>query len=211
MKIIIIGYGRVGTQVVRLLHGQGHSIVVIDKSRGAIAKAEIEPNVELLVGDAVDPDMLRQAGAETADVLLALTREENTNLMATQIAKIAFKVPKAIAMVYDPTREHSFHLAGIETLPITVKGAEGLVNEIGCKSLVTPKDVSREKPLVEPVPRRELPAKAPYYIIIMGGGKVGYYLGRTLLEEGSRDCGPGKRPGDLWSGITTTGLPGDPG
>ncbi|MBI3933852.1 MAG: NAD-binding protein, partial [Acidobacteria bacterium] len=106
MKIIVVGYGRVGTQVVRLLRGQDHSIVVIDKNRDALEKAVEDAQVKVLIGDSTDPDMLRKAGAEEADVLLALTREENTNLMAAQIARVAFRVPKAIAMIYDPQREH---------------------------------------------------------------------------------------------------------
>ena len=96
MKIIIVGYGRVGTQLVRLLAHKDHSIVIIDKERGALEKAPEEAGVRVLMGDAVDPDMLRQAGADTADILLALTREENTNLMVAQMARIAFKVPKVI-------------------------------------------------------------------------------------------------------------------
>ena len=107
MKILVVGYGRVGSQVVRLLRGQDHSIVVLDKDRSALEKAVEDSRVKVLNGDSTDPDMLRKAGVETADVLLALTREENTNLMAAQIAKTAFHVPKAIAMIYDPQREQT--------------------------------------------------------------------------------------------------------
>ena len=96
MKIIIVGYGRVGTQVFRLLSTKDHSIVIVDKDRTILEKTVEETHARVLVGDAVDPDLLRQAGADKADVLLALTREENTNLMVAQIARIAFKVPKVI-------------------------------------------------------------------------------------------------------------------
>src|SRR3972149_2388741 len=102
MKIIVVGYGRVGTQVVRLLRGQDHSVGGIDKDRGALEKAVEDAQVKVLIGDCTDPDMMRKAGAETADVLVALTREENTNLMAAQIARMAFRIPKAIAMIYQP-------------------------------------------------------------------------------------------------------------
>ena len=187
MKIIVVGYGRVGTQVVRLLRGQDHSIVVIDKNRGALEKTLEDARVKVLIGDSTDPDMLRRAGAETADILLALTREENTNLMAAQIAKVAFRVPKAIAMIYDPQREQSFHAAGIDTLQITVSGAELLLSQIGVAPTAPPEKGSEPATASAarfPVPLRPFPASGPYYVIIMGGGKVGYYLGRTLLEEG---------------------------
>jgi trk system potassium uptake protein TrkA len=187
MRIIVVGYGRMGTQLVRLLAGQDHSIVVIDKNRNALEKAQQDARLKVLIGDAVDPDLLRQAGAEKADVLLAVTREENTNLMAAQIARVAFKVPKVIAMVYDPQREHSFRRAGIDTLKITVTGAEMLANQIGVLSSTAVESAwgdSAEQPVVAPVLTRHARGPGPYYVIIMGGGKVGYYLGRTLLEEG---------------------------
>jgi trk system potassium uptake protein TrkA len=187
MKIIVIGYGRVGTQVLKLVGTEKHSVVVIDKSRSAIEKAKGEAGVRVLIGDAVDPDMLRQAGADQADVVLALTREENTNLMAAQIAKVAFKVPRVIAMVYDPMREHSFHAAGIDTLPITVSGAEYVISFMGMPESelsIAADRLRRQTRAAEPAPVRAVRGSGPYYVIIMGGGKVGYYLGRTLLEEG---------------------------
>jgi trk system potassium uptake protein TrkA len=187
MKIIVVGYGRVGTQVVRLLRGQDHSIVVIDKNRSALEKAVEDAHVKVLIGDSTDPDMLRKAGIEGTDVLLALTREENTNLMAAQIARVAFGVPKAIAMIYDPQREESFRAAGIDTLQITVSGAELLVSRMGLMG-VPPRQMAGERSsrsvAAVPVPLRSFPAAGPYYVAIMGGGKVGYYLGRTLLEQG---------------------------
>ncbi|MBI2820379.1 MAG: NAD-binding protein, partial [Acidobacteria bacterium] len=187
MKIIVVGYGRVGTQVVRLLSGQDHSIMVIDKNRSALEKAVEDAHAKVLIGDCTDPDMMRKAGAEDADVLLALTREENTNLMAAQIARVAFRVPKAIAMIYDPQREQTFHAAGIDTLQITVSGAELLVSQMGLEAVRMAERMKESATAVSPaipVPVRPFPASGPYYVIIMGGGKVGYYLGRTLLEEG---------------------------
>ena len=192
MKIILVGYGRLGMQAVKLLAGQNHSLVVIDKDRNAAEKSISEDaGIRVLVGDAVDPDLLREAGAEKADVLLALTRQENTNLMAAQIARIVFNVPKTIAVVYDPQREKSFQAAGIDTLKITVTGAEILASKIVALS-PSPREVSTashappspSKPLSIPVPERSAAGAGPYYVIIVGGGKVGYYLCRTLLDEG---------------------------
>jgi len=191
MKIIIVGYGRVGTQVFRLLAHKNHSIVILDKDRTILEKTAEESGVRVLIGDAVDPDLLRQAGADKADVLLALTREENTNLMVAQIARVAFNVPKVVALVYDPQREKSFHAAGVEALTLTVTGAQLLAAEIEGPSDAAPSplpNVAPAPPVAEqlplPVEPREAATAGPYYVIIMGGGKVGYYLGRTLLEEG---------------------------
>jgi trk system potassium uptake protein TrkA len=186
MKIIIVGYGRVGTQLVKLLGTQEHSIVVIDKNRSALEKAAGEARITALIGDAVDPDMLRQAGADQADMVLALTREENTNLMAAQIAKVAFRVPKVVAMVYDPSREHSFRPDGIDTLAVAVSGAEQLLSLLSIppsRAAQLAGEITAAAPL-GPASLRAVRSSGPYYVVIMGGGKVGYYLGRTLLEEG---------------------------
>lgn len=191
MKIIIVGYGRVGTQVFRLLAGKNHSIVIIDKDRAILEKTVEETHTRVLIGDAVDADLLRQAGAESADVLLALTREENTNLMVAQMARVAFKIPKVIALAYDPQREKSFYSLGVESLTLTVLGAQLLAAGIAGtsfprsgESVPAGLEAAQSQERFQPAEPRKLPAKGPYYVIIMGGGKVGYYLGRTLLEEG---------------------------
>jgi len=191
MKIIMVGYGRVGMQVFRLLSGKDHSIVIIDKDRSILEKTVEETHVRVLIGDAVDPDLLAQAGTDKADVVLALTREENTNLMVAQIARVAFNVPKVIALVYDPQREKSFHAAGVEALTLTVTSAQLLAAEIEGAPPPIPSLLAQarqetlraEEPSIVVTPR-ETAAAGPYYVIIMGGGKVGYYLGRTLLEGG---------------------------
>src|SRR3990172_969724 len=172
MKIIIVGYGRVGTQLVRLLAHKNHSIVVIDKEHDTLEKAPEEGGVRVLIGDAVDPDMLRQAGADKADVLLALTREENTNLMVAQMARLTFKIPKVLALVYDPQREKAFHTAGIEALTLTMTAAQMLAAEIEGTTPVLPKWLggkASEATAAEgksfPVPMRTLPASGPYYVV----------------------------------------------
>ena len=191
MNIIIVGYGRVGTQVLRLLANKNHSIVIVDKSRNVSEKTLGEAGVRGLIGDAVDPDLLRQAGADKADVLLALTREENTNLMVAQIARMAFNIPKVVALVYDPQREKSFHAAGINALTLTMTAAQMLASAVEGTTPSLPDLLHKwetETATLEgerfPVPQRSLPASGHYFVVIMGGGKVGYYLGRTLLEEG---------------------------
>ncbi len=124
MKIIVIGYGRVGRQFVNQIDAESHELVVIDKEKRILESFQRAPNVRALSGNAIDEDILREAGAEEADVLLALTRDENTNLMVAQIARVIFNVPKVLAIIYDPARESSFQELGIEALPLTLAGAE---------------------------------------------------------------------------------------
>jgi trk system potassium uptake protein TrkA len=191
MRIIVIGYGRVGSQAVRRLSTEDHHITVIDKDRGVLERAARDIHARVVFGDATDPEILRQAGAEKADVVFALTRSENTNLMAAQIAKALFKVPRVVAVVYEVAREQSFHAAGIETLALTVAGAEFLaltLQGVPARTEAAFEEVRRtleERPApLAPAPLRPAQYDQPMYIIVVGGGKVGYYLGRMLLNKG---------------------------
>lgn len=188
MKIIVIGFGRLGSQLVGKIDAEKNEVAVIDKERSILERTELPQRVRSYVGNAIDEDLLREAGADSADILLALTRDENTNLMIAQIARVVFDVPKVIAVVYDPQREASFHEAGIETLAITVAGAELLATRLeGVPAAPTiPGDTWRATPQASArVPLRPLETTdGSFYVIVVGGGLVGFYLSRALLKNG---------------------------
>ena len=189
MKIIVVGYGRVGRQFVSRLNTDAHQLVLIDKERKIIEKFTVAANVRVLSGNAIDEDLLREAGAEKADVLLALTRDENTNLMVAQIARIIFNVPKVLAIIYDPEREASFHELGIEALPLTLAGADILAGWLEGSPRSDPSVTQIMKPPSRSGPSRVAvrPIEAQdssFYVIIVGGGLVGFYLARDLLKSG---------------------------
>jgi trk system potassium uptake protein TrkA len=188
MKIIVIGYGRVGSQLLRKLDTQANEVVVIDKESSILERPDFPRNVRSFIGNAIDEDLLREAGAESADIMLALTREENTNLMIAQIARVVFNVPKVIAVVYDPQREASFHEAGIETLAITVAGADLLASRLEGRSRSGAVTSDAWRPSVQPaarVPLRPLEAQdGSFYVLVVGGGLVGFYLARALQKNG---------------------------
>ena len=191
MRIIVIGYGRVGRQVVKRLDTKTHQVAVVDKDRRLLDITDRDPNARFIVGNAIDEVILREAGVERADVLLALTRDENTNLMVAQVARLIYGVPRVMAVVYDPKREAAYHRAGIETLALTVTGAELLVS----KTVESPEQpitleeawqrtrghAAEAGASVAPVTRLE--EARPFYVIIVGGGRVGYFLARSLLEN----------------------------
>jgi len=191
MRILCVGYGRLGTQVVRLLDAQNHEVTVIEKDRRALERRDHELKARFLFGNAIDQDLLRTAGAPEAEAFFALTRDENTNLMAAQVARTLFQIPRVIAVVYDAAREETYRAAGIETLPITVAGAEYLVSQ-----LATPADRkasfqqawgrARGHGAEAPVPvavSTTRPPDQPFYVVVMGGGRVGYFLTRALREN----------------------------
>jgi trk system potassium uptake protein TrkA len=80
-----------------------------------------------VTGDAVEHDVLREAGLPEADCLLAVTEKDTLNLMVAQVAKTVFEVPQVIARVYDPVRETLYRRLGIETIsPTSLTGREFL-------------------------------------------------------------------------------------
>jgi trk system potassium uptake protein TrkA len=188
MKIIVVGYGRVGSQLVKKLDTQVHQVVVVDRERAALGQADTPKGVKLIVGNAIDEGLLRDAGVDTADVILALTRDENTNLMIAQIARVLFNVPKVIAVVYEPQRVAYFQEAGIETLAIAVAGADLLAARLlgtSGQAGLTLDAWLPSAPSSARVPLRPLEAAdGSFYVIIVGGGLVGFYLARTLLQNG---------------------------
>jgi trk system potassium uptake protein TrkA len=188
MRIICVGYGRLGSQVVKLLDARKHQVVAIDKESGVLEHPDRVQGARFLFGNAIDEAILREAGAAEADALFALTRDENTNLMVAQMARSMFDVRRVIAVVYDAPREETFRAAGIETLPITVAGAEYLVQQLE----VAPEEKSSfseaweqakghaaEVQLPAPPPGVR-PPDQPFYVVVMGGGRVGFFLTRAL-------------------------------
>jgi len=182
----MVGHGRLGTQVVKHLDTRANEVIVIDKQRGVISRADRDANVRYLAGNAIDPGLLREAGAEGAGALFALTRDENTNLMVAQVARLVFRIPKVMAVVYDPAREPSYRAAGIETMALTVAGAEYVVSQLTANPISDFGEVWRRTPGhgVEAPPQ---PVRAEStggaYVIVIGGGRVGYFLARALLEN----------------------------
>src|SRR5437867_7849629 len=103
MKIVVIGYGRVGSRTVTALLDRGQQITVADKEASRLGRASRLEGVELVQGNGIDVDVQREAGIGEADILLAVTFDDNVNLMAAQVARTHFHVPRAIARVYEPT------------------------------------------------------------------------------------------------------------
>jgi len=103
MKIVVIGYGRVGSRTVASLIERGHQISIIDKESSRLGRASELEDVELIQGNGIDVDTQREAGMGEADLLLAVTRDDNVNLMAAQVARSHYHVPQAIARVYEPS------------------------------------------------------------------------------------------------------------
>ena len=122
MNIIICGAGRVGFTIAKLLSEQGHSITVIDLSSEDIQKISDTLDVKVIVGKATYPSILEKANASEADMIIAVTRNDEINMLICQIAFSIFKVPKKIARIrsQDYLNPKFTNVYNKENLPIDV-------------------------------------------------------------------------------------------
>lgn len=130
MYVIIVGCGRVGSELAKLLSSEGHDVVVIDKNRTAFDRLGGTFNGLSLVGNGFDINLLKQAGIEKAAAFCSVTNGDNTNLISAQVAKKIFKVPKVIARIYDPQRAHIYTALGLDILSGTILFAAMLRDKI---------------------------------------------------------------------------------
>jgi trk system potassium uptake protein TrkA len=130
MYIIIVGCGRVGSELAKLLSGEGHNVVVIDRSQASFDRLGSTFNGLTLVGNGFSLDLLRQAGIEKADAFCSVTNGDNTNLISAQVARKIFKVSKVIARVYDPQRANIYTSLGLDILSGTILFASMIRDKI---------------------------------------------------------------------------------
>jgi len=116
MQVVIIGCGKVGSKFAQVLSKEGNDVVVVSNDVKAFKNLSPDFDGITLTGVPIDQDVLKMAGIETADVLVAVTEDDNVNIMVCEVAKEIFKVPKVIARIYNPAREHIFHEFGLETI-----------------------------------------------------------------------------------------------
>lgn len=114
--IIIVGCGRVGGSIANLLSKEGKSIVVIDKKESSFTKLSDDFSGFTLEANAIELDTLIRAKIDKADVVVAATNDDNTNIMIAQIAKIIYNVPKVITRLYEPAREEVYKNLNIDTI-----------------------------------------------------------------------------------------------
>jgi len=127
MRVIIIGCGRVGARTAAELDARGDHVTVIDTEQRAFNRLPSSFGGITVRGSGGDEDVLRGAGAEMTDLLMALTEGDNRNAMAAQLGKHVFGIPRVIAKINDPVRAEAYRSLGLETICRTVILADALV------------------------------------------------------------------------------------
>jgi trk system potassium uptake protein TrkA len=144
MNIVILGCGRVGSTLARLMYRDGHSVTIIDLQSEAFRRLGTKFRGNRIIGNGIDEDVMKRAGIEHADAFIAVTQGDNRNIMAAQIARHNFQVRRVIARIYDPVRADRYRQLGITTL-CTTTIASGLLRDfISTEQWGIAKDYSAE-------------------------------------------------------------------
>ena len=121
MKVIIMGCGRVGARLAAQLDAEGHTVTVLDNDARSFRWLLPEFGGTALLGNGLDEEVLKRAGMEEADAFVVVTQGDNRNIMAAQIGKHIFNVPKVVCRIYDPLRQELYSTLGLEAIsPTTV-------------------------------------------------------------------------------------------
>lgn len=116
MHVIVVGCGRVGSELAGNLDGEGHSVVVIDKSARSFRRLPEGFGGRSIEGLGFDRDHLSEAGIADADAVAAVTSGDNSNILTARIAREHFEVPHVVARIYDPRRAVIYQRLGIATV-----------------------------------------------------------------------------------------------
>lgn len=120
MYVIIVGCGRVGSELAKLLSEEGHNVLVVDKNPEAFNHLGKKFNGVTLVGNGFDIELLKEASISKANAFCSVTNNDNVNIVSSQVAKQIFKVQKVIARIYDPHRAEIYKSLGLNIISGTV-------------------------------------------------------------------------------------------
>jgi trk system potassium uptake protein TrkA len=118
MNILVLGAGEVGFHIAQRLASEGHDVAVVDSNKERIQRVSDTMDVRTVLGNAAHPSVLESAGAENADLLIAATASDETNMLACQVAHSLFKVTTKMARIREPDFANSKGLFGRDELPI---------------------------------------------------------------------------------------------
>lgn len=162
MYIVVVGGGEIGYYLARILVSDGHEVLVLEKERKRIEFASEELGEAIVRGDGCEARTLEEVGAGRADMLIAVTGDDEDNLVACQVAKHKFNVPRTIARIKNPRRRLLFEKLGID---VTVSSTDLILAHI----------------------ERELPSHCLIPLLKLRGGELAMI--EVRIPPGSRTVG----------------------
>jgi trk system potassium uptake protein TrkA len=116
VHVVVVGCGRVGSELAGTLEKDGHTVSVVDKNPGAFRRLPKGFGGRTVVGFGFDRDHLMEAGIERAGALAAVTNGDNSNILTARIARENFGIERVVARIYDPRRAAIYQRLGIPTV-----------------------------------------------------------------------------------------------
>jgi trk system potassium uptake protein TrkA len=130
MKALVIGCGRVGATIALNLHNEGWDGVVVDENEDALSRLGESWRGAFVVGHGMDTDLLREAGIEDADAVVASTDGDNTNIVIGQVAQKRFDIGCVVVRVLDPARAEFYAGRGMRTVCPTSTAIDKLMETV---------------------------------------------------------------------------------
>jgi trk system potassium uptake protein TrkA len=116
MHVVIVGCGRVGSGLAKIIEDQGHSVAVVDKDPKAFRRLDEDFAGQQVVGVGFDRDTLEEAGIRHAEAIAAVTSGDNSNILTARVARETFGIERVVARIYDPRRAVIYERLGIPTI-----------------------------------------------------------------------------------------------
>src|SRR3954464_13685216 len=115
VHVVVVGCGRVGSELAAELEAEGPAVAVIDKNRKAFRRLPERFTGRAVLGFGFDQEHLEQAGIREAGALAAVTSGDNSNILTARIARETYEIPNVVARIYDPRRAIIYQRLGIPT------------------------------------------------------------------------------------------------
>ena len=130
MHVVVVGCGRVGSGLARMLREDGHTVAIIDRAEKAFRRLPPDFDGQTVVGVGFDRDRLVEAGIERADALAAVTNGDNSNILVARIARETYGIERVVARIYDPRRAAIYERVGIATIATVQWATERVMRRI---------------------------------------------------------------------------------
>jgi trk system potassium uptake protein len=116
VHVVIVGCGRVGSGLARIIEDKGHSVAIVDKDPRAFRRLHSGFGGKQVVGVGFDRERLEEAGIYDADAVAAVTSGDNSNILIARVARETFGIERVVARIYDPRRAIIYERLGIPTI-----------------------------------------------------------------------------------------------
>ncbi len=194
MRIIVIGCGRMGSELAQTLQLRGHMVTVVDREPASFERLGSAFRGRTVVGVGFDRQALIEAGIKRADALAAVMPSDEANVVAARLAKEFFKLPRVVVRLYDPRKVEIYNRLGLQTVSPILWGANRIADMLCYSQLDTVVSLGggevdivqvESPPLLHGRSVQSITVPASIHVVAIGrGGKTFLPTLGTLFQEG---------------------------